>query len=104
MSMIVVIPPQTAAVDPVPKFLLVGHPRVAEMHVRIDEAGENMLSRQVYHRLALRQGLISSDGDEFAVGDRNPAAHRFLRGDHPAVLQNQIRRHENLLAVLPLLI
>ena len=49
------------------KVFLVGHAGFAEMHMAIEDAGQNMLALGVDFFLALRQLIVGADGDNFLV-------------------------------------
>ena len=73
--------------------------RIAEMHVRVDEAGENVLPFDVDHLRAIGQRVACADGDDLATRNRHASLEGLLRRDHVPVLDDQIRFH----FVLPLL-
>ena len=81
------------------EVFLVRHAGIAEVHVRVDQAGQNMLPADVDDLLAVGQRVVGADRDDLAVGDGDAALKRCLRRDDLAVLYDQICLHDFLLTV-----
>jgi len=69
------------------------HERKVNMHVRIDEAGKDQLSRGIDHFGPRRNGEASSDGANSFVLDEDVAFQASLRGYNLTALDQQSHRY-----------
>ena len=64
--------------------------RAAEVHVRIDESGEDESAMRVDARLGIGQRVGGPDGGELPVADRRAALDDTRRRDDPRVRDDEI--------------
>jgi hypothetical protein len=64
------------------------HAGFSKVHVPIDNSRKNMFALRIDLFFALRELIVSADGDEFFAADRNASLESFGGRYHPAILNN----------------
>jgi len=75
----------------------VRYARIAEVYVRVDQAGQDVQTTGIDRLPAVRQRVIGADRHNPAFCDGNAALQRAFRGDDRSVLHHQICFHDILL-------